>query len=63
MMGYVAITLTNVGICGAIAYAVHHTGSAWPLLALVFLFSWRHKSGKCPKCGEHVIFTKGDTDE
>ncbi len=41
MSGVAACALINLGVCGAVAVACWVTQSAWPLLGLVFLLTWR----------------------
>lgn len=46
MSEYTYGALTNVGICSAIAVAIFVTGSAWPLIGLIFLLARRSDDKK-----------------
>lgn len=52
-MALLAITLTNLGLAGAITAAIWVTKSPWPLLAFCFMFQWKTdtpRPKKCPHC-------------
>ena len=59
-VSYIACVIVDVAICITVLGAIYFTKNPWCLLALLLLMGVKPVKGKCPKCGETVVFEEAE---
>lgn len=54
MTDYIAYCLKNVALIALVGFCVWLTGSAWCLIALLFMSYWKADPLVCPHCGKVI---------